>query len=77
MRRSSERLARVILSTLVPLLSVLGSSVLGSRALGAATWEPRVGEPFPDLALPTLEGSAKSISDFRGQKVILHVFASW
>ncbi len=72
MRRSSERFALVILSILVPLLSVLGSP-----ALGAATWEPRVGEPFPDLALPTLEGSAKSISDFRGQKVILHVFASW
>ncbi len=72
MRRSSERFALVVLSILVPLLSVLGSP-----ALGAAPWEPRVGEPFPDLALPTLEGSTKSISDFRGQKVILHVFASW
>ncbi len=46
-------------------------------AIEATTWEPRVGEPFPDLALPTLEGSVQSISDFRGQKLILHVFASW
>ncbi len=72
MRRSSERFTLGVLSILVPLFSVLGSP-----AHGAATWEPRVGEPFPDLALPTLEGSTKSISDFRGQKVILHVFASW
>ena len=51
--------------------------MLGSPALEATAWEPRVGEPFPDLALPTLGGSTRSISDFRGQKVILHVFASW
>ena len=72
MRPSPERFAPLVLSILVPLLSVLGSP-----AHGDATWEPRVGEPFPDLALPTLEGSTKSISDFRGQRVILHVFASW
>ena len=72
MRWSSERFGLVLLSILVPVLAVPSSA-----AFGAAAWEPRVGEPFPDLALPTLEGSAKSISDFRGQKVILHVFASW
>ncbi len=72
MQRSSERFALVVLSILVPLLFVLGSPTLE-----ATTWEPQVGEPFPDLALPTLEGSVRSISDFRGQKVILHVFASW
>ncbi len=72
MRPSPERFAPLVLSILVPLLWALGSP-----ARGDATWEPRVGEPFPDLALPTLEGSTKSISDFRGQKVILHVFASW
>lgn len=36
-----------------------------------------VGEPFPDITLPTLDGEAMSIADFRGQKVVLHVFASW
>jgi len=37
-----------------------------------------VGEPFPELAFPALDdGQPWSIRDFRGQKVILHVFASW
>ena len=37
-----------------------------------------VGRPFPDLTLPALDdGKPVSIRDFRGQKLILHVFASW
>ena len=33
---------------------------------------------FPDIALPSLaDGSPTSIADFRGQKVIMQVFASW
>jgi len=37
-----------------------------------------VGEPFPTLALPALEdGRPRSVADFRGEKLILHVFASW
>ena len=37
-----------------------------------------VGQPFPTLAFPALDdGRPRSIADFRGQKVILHVFASW
>ncbi len=37
-----------------------------------------VGQPFPTLAFPGLEdGAPKSIADFRGKRVILHVFASW
>lgn len=36
------------------------------------------GTPFPTLALPSLDdGRPTSVADFRGQKVILHVFASW
>ena len=36
------------------------------------------GEPFPELALPALDdGRPMSIADFRGQRVVLHVFASW
>ena len=41
---------------------------------------PRIalGEPFPDLVLPSIEdGSARSVADSRGQKLALHVFASW
>ena len=37
-----------------------------------------VGDPFPDLTLPALQdGKPVSIRDFRGQKLILHIFASW
>lgn len=36
------------------------------------------GTAFPTLSLPSLEdGRPASIADFRGQKIILHVFASW
>ena len=38
----------------------------------------KVGQPFPDIAFPSAEdGAPMSIASFRGQKVILHVFASW
>lgn len=37
-----------------------------------------VGERFPDIALPNAtDGSAMSLADFHGQKVMLHIFASW
>lgn len=36
------------------------------------------GEVFPDLAFPALDNGAPArMSDFRGKKVMLHVFASW
>lgn len=38
----------------------------------------RVGEPVPELTLPSLsDGSPLSLSDFRGKRVMLHVWASW
>jgi peroxiredoxin len=37
-----------------------------------------VGEPFPDLAFPAVDGGRPmSMADFRGKRVILHIFASW
>lgn len=37
-----------------------------------------VGEPFPEIALPRLDdGTPTTMAAFRGEKVILHVFASW
>jgi len=36
------------------------------------------GQPFPLIALPALDdGRPLSMADFRGERVILHVFASW
>ena len=61
---------RLILTALLTLAA--------TPALGAAVWEPQVGDRFPDLRLPTLEeGVSRSISEFRGEKILLHVFASW
>ncbi|MFQ5926812.1 MAG: TlpA family protein disulfide reductase [Terriglobia bacterium] len=38
----------------------------------------KVGQVFPNLALPSLaDGRPLSLADFRGQKLILHIFASW
>ncbi len=37
-----------------------------------------VGEPFPLLQLPHLDdGGPGSVADYRGEKLVLHVFASW
>ncbi|MFQ5778513.1 MAG: TlpA family protein disulfide reductase [Terriglobia bacterium] len=36
------------------------------------------GQLFPALVLPSAEdGRPLSLADFRGQKLLLHVFASW
>ena len=38
-----------------------------------------VGQPFPVLELPLAndQGKAASIMDYRGRKLMLHLFASW
>lgn len=51
-------------------------------AAGSAAAPPaptlEAGRPFPDLVLPALaDGRPVSIRDFLGEKVVLHVFASW
>ena len=44
----------------------------------AGTYELKVGQPFPNLVLPSIsDGSPLSLAAFRGQKVILHIWASW
>ena len=38
----------------------------------------KIGEPFPQIVLPSLkDGHPVSLSQFRGKKIILHIFASW
>lgn len=59
---------------LVVILVMTGSDTIQSQpSLGF-----EVGKRFPTLSLPALDdGRALSLADFRGQKVVLHVFASW
>lgn len=58
-------------------LVITGSAMLrGGTSAQSPQFE--VGQPFPDIVLPSLEdGRPVSIADFRGKKLILHVFASW
>ena len=36
------------------------------------------GRGFPNLILPSvIDGSPLSLADFRGQKVMVHIWASW
>jgi len=59
---------------------LLGSSILGAllscAVVGAA--DLKSGQPFPEIVLPTLaDGKPGALSQFRGNKLILHIFASW
>ncbi len=36
-----------------------------------------VGQLIPDISLPTLNGDEINLSDFKGRKVILFMWASW
>lgn len=53
-------------------------SKLGSEGGSLPPSGFEVGQRFPDVAFPTGEpGRWFSISEFRGRKVVLHIFASW
>ena len=61
------------------LVSLLVISLMGE--VTTANPQPvgfEVGQTFPNLVLPSLEdGRPLSLAQFRGQKLILHIFASW
>jgi len=42
-----------------------------------AVLRARVGEPVPDIVLPDLTGAPRSLTELRGRRAMLHVFASW
>lgn len=58
---------------IIPLLLI---STLGMGRAEAMALE--IGRPFPLLRLPSLEdGKPLSVAEFRGQKLVLHIWASW
>ena len=60
------------------LFLLLTTGFLASAAYSANMSEFEIGLPFPTIVLPSADdGSSISIADFRGQKVILHIWASW
>ncbi len=66
-------LRTVTLEILVMLLAFLPANGHAQQDQGGL----QIGRPFPDIALPDLDGNRRSVADFRGHKLILHVFASW
>jgi cytochrome c biogenesis protein CcmG/thiol:disulfide interchange protein DsbE len=44
---------------------------------GCSAQAPQVGELAPDFQLPNLEGQSISLSDFRGEPVLVNFWASW
>ncbi len=60
---------------LIPQMAALLAVLIGSSLQGASL---KVGEPFPVIALPAAkDGQPMSVNDFRGRKLLLHLFASW
>ncbi len=61
-------------------LHILPTACLLMLAQGAwaAPYPPKVGQPHPQIILPTLDGERViALSTFRGRKVLLVHFASW
>lgn len=53
-------------------------AVSTAGTLAAEVTNIQLNEPFPSIVLPSVEdGSAMSVEQFRGQRLMLHVFASW
>lgn len=61
----------------LPYAMLLGASLF-SLPGSARAREIQEGSAFPDLRLPQLgDGKLRSLSEFRGRKTLLLVFASW
>ncbi|MCP4249814.1 MAG: hypothetical protein GY778_22455 [bacterium] len=62
------------------LVGMVGHLAVGAWVM-AADGRPsgvEIGQAFPTMILPSLDaGRPASIMQFRGQKVVLHIFASW
>ena len=59
---------------------VIGAALLllgGAPASQDPALGRRTGQMHPDFLLPSLDGEAVRLSDFRGKKVFLFHFASW
>ncbi|HSR66582.1 MAG TPA: hypothetical protein VLU25_01460 [Acidobacteriota bacterium] len=64
-----------------PILDLLRFLILvglASLPLSAQALRIEEGRPFPNLRLPRLnDGQPASRSDYRGRKLVLHVWAGW
>lgn len=90
MQLNSSMVRPVIAVALVVVISALfvwrevlsddgGDAAGGSTALGMAaqSLKVEVGEPAPEFTLETPDGELVSLSDYRGQVVVLNFWATW
>ena len=78
--RSPKRMSRWVLAAgLLASLSLLTALLaFGLQRDGTAIRSPLVGRPAPDFSLRTLDGDSRvSLSDLRGQVVVVNFWASW
>jgi cytochrome c biogenesis protein CcmG, thiol:disulfide interchange protein DsbE len=47
------------------------------RSTGASVSAPQVGFPAPDFSLKTPDGKAYTLSDLRGQAILINLWATW
>ena len=58
--------------------SLLVSTLLALTVGSTAAFDLKPGKAFPKIPLPESEaGKLVDITEFRGQKLMLHLFASW
>lgn len=74
----SDWLVRLFLLLPAAVLLSCHRSETPPAQLGEGPIRIEPGRPFQDIVLPSLEdGSPMWLRQFRGRKVLLHVFASW
>ena len=66
---------RLALIALLALPNLAASS--GARAFGFSTELPQVGKPAPDFQVTAFDGSKVSLSQLKGQVVLLNFWATW
>ena len=68
---------RFLVST-IPALAATATIAIATAAQELPQTGFAVGEPFPTTAFPSLEDEhPMSVADYRGKRLILHIFASW
>ncbi len=76
--QDSRRWTAVMLTTLVLSLAWISFSATSLAATtGGLVPSPREGFPAPDFTLDTLEGGQMTLSDLRGQVVMINLWTSW
>jgi len=71
------------IAVMMAIIAIAGAWIMFSRVGDAASQSPsghpspRTGFSAPDFTLDTLDGSRLTLSDLRGQPVVLNLWASW